>query len=235
MPGMNLPWNQVSYYLITLIVSGTFHEIGHAIAAVRYVIHLLLKILKPIRTLVDKVFNEGAWLGTLLLGCIILKRVHPRMVRQTSETKNDNISLKNWNNRVVKRIPRFQFLLQGKRAGVEFRYVHPVSLPWSICGVAYWPAGHHHTITKASHLLCWCMAQLCLGVILIFTDYLVTDVVIAVLYNGQWCVDHPCFTGDLYIISFVYLWSVSLKLSKLLTDRSRGWPEGSLSFATTFQ
>jgi len=36
MPGMNLPWNQVTYYLITLIISGTFHEVGHAIAAVRF-------------------------------------------------------------------------------------------------------------------------------------------------------------------------------------------------------
>lgn len=36
MPGVNLPASQVSYYLFTLLVCGILHEIGHAIAAVRY-------------------------------------------------------------------------------------------------------------------------------------------------------------------------------------------------------
>lgn len=37
MPGVNVPWSQVLYYLITLTVSGVFHEFGHAISAVRCV------------------------------------------------------------------------------------------------------------------------------------------------------------------------------------------------------
>lgn len=39
MPGVNVPWSQVLYYLITLTVSGVFHEFGHAISAVRCVAH----------------------------------------------------------------------------------------------------------------------------------------------------------------------------------------------------
>ena len=31
MPGVNLPASQVSYYLLTLLVCGILHEIGHAI------------------------------------------------------------------------------------------------------------------------------------------------------------------------------------------------------------
>jgi len=37
MPGVNLPMNQISYYLLTLLVCGILHELGHAIAAVRWV------------------------------------------------------------------------------------------------------------------------------------------------------------------------------------------------------
>lgn len=37
MPGVNLPMNQISYYLLTLLVCGILHELGHAIAAVRSV------------------------------------------------------------------------------------------------------------------------------------------------------------------------------------------------------
>lgn len=33
MPGVNLPWNDIAYYLLTLIVCGVFHEAGHALAA----------------------------------------------------------------------------------------------------------------------------------------------------------------------------------------------------------
>ena len=36
MPGVNVPWSQVFYYLITLTISGVFHEFGHAISAIRY-------------------------------------------------------------------------------------------------------------------------------------------------------------------------------------------------------
>ncbi|XP_021364579.1 membrane-bound transcription factor site-2 protease-like isoform X1 [Mizuhopecten yessoensis] len=35
MPGINLPASQVSYYLLTLLVCGILHEVGHAVAAVR--------------------------------------------------------------------------------------------------------------------------------------------------------------------------------------------------------
>ncbi|XP_071136525.1 membrane-bound transcription factor site-2 protease-like [Mytilus edulis] len=35
MPGINLPISQMSYYLLTLLVCGILHEVGHAIAAVR--------------------------------------------------------------------------------------------------------------------------------------------------------------------------------------------------------
>lgn len=33
MPGVNLPWRDISYYVVTLIVCGVFHEAGHAVAA----------------------------------------------------------------------------------------------------------------------------------------------------------------------------------------------------------
>jgi len=35
MPGVNLPVNQISYYMLTLMVCGILHEAGHAVAAVR--------------------------------------------------------------------------------------------------------------------------------------------------------------------------------------------------------
>uniref|UniRef100_A0A2C9JL93 Membrane-bound transcription factor site-2 protease n=1 Tax=Biomphalaria glabrata TaxID=6526 RepID=A0A2C9JL93_BIOGL len=35
MPGVNLPTNQISYYMLTLLVCGILHEVGHAVAAVR--------------------------------------------------------------------------------------------------------------------------------------------------------------------------------------------------------
>ena len=34
MPGVNVPWNQIAHYIFTLIICGTFHEMGHALAAV---------------------------------------------------------------------------------------------------------------------------------------------------------------------------------------------------------
>ena len=33
MPGVNLPWRDLSYYVVTLVVCGVFHEAGHAFAA----------------------------------------------------------------------------------------------------------------------------------------------------------------------------------------------------------
>ncbi|XP_059166351.1 membrane-bound transcription factor site-2 protease-like [Physella acuta] len=35
MPGVNLPMSQISYYMLTLLVCGILHEVGHALAAVR--------------------------------------------------------------------------------------------------------------------------------------------------------------------------------------------------------
>ena len=35
MPGVNLPWSHIVYYLVTLTLSGIVHEVGHALAAVR--------------------------------------------------------------------------------------------------------------------------------------------------------------------------------------------------------
>jgi len=85
MPGMNLPWNQVAYYLITLIISGTFHEVGHAIAAVRENVRVLsfgvfvlfmypgafvelhtdqLDIITPFRRL--RIFSAGVWHNFIL-------------------------------------------------------------------------------------------------------------------------------------------------------------------------
>ena len=34
MPGVNLPASQIGYYLMTLLVCGILHEVGHAVAAV---------------------------------------------------------------------------------------------------------------------------------------------------------------------------------------------------------
>ena len=36
MPGMNVPLQQAFYYAITLTLSGAFHEMGHAVAAIKY-------------------------------------------------------------------------------------------------------------------------------------------------------------------------------------------------------
>ncbi|XP_028391704.1 membrane-bound transcription factor site-2 protease-like [Dendronephthya gigantea] len=35
MPGVNLPWSHIVYYLVTLTLAGIVHEVGHALAAVR--------------------------------------------------------------------------------------------------------------------------------------------------------------------------------------------------------
>ena len=34
MPGVDLPWSEISYYFVTLVITGVFHEVGHALAAV---------------------------------------------------------------------------------------------------------------------------------------------------------------------------------------------------------
>lgn len=44
MPGINIPLSEVGYYVITLLICTVVHEVGHAIAAVRYVCGQQLKI-----------------------------------------------------------------------------------------------------------------------------------------------------------------------------------------------
>ncbi len=34
-PGVNVPTSHLGYYFVALIVSGVFHELGHALAATR--------------------------------------------------------------------------------------------------------------------------------------------------------------------------------------------------------
>ncbi|XP_013407159.1 membrane-bound transcription factor site-2 protease isoform X2 [Lingula anatina] len=80
MPGVNLPMNQIFYYLLTLLVCGILHEVGHAVAAVReqvrvngFGIFILavypgafvdlytehLQVISPIRQL--RIYCAGVW------------------------------------------------------------------------------------------------------------------------------------------------------------------------------
>jgi S2P endopeptidase len=80
MPGVNLPWNQLLYFLIAIAISAILHELGHAIAAVREGVHIdgvglfffvlypgayvnlhtqHVTLLKPIQKL--QVFCAGVW------------------------------------------------------------------------------------------------------------------------------------------------------------------------------
>lgn len=80
MPGVNLPMNQIVYYLFTLLVCGVFHELGHAIAAIREEVHVNgfgifilalypgafvdlstehLQVVSPIRQL--RIYCAGVW------------------------------------------------------------------------------------------------------------------------------------------------------------------------------
>ena len=82
MPGVNVPWSQVLYYLITLTVSGVFHEFGHAISAVRCVAHCSLackqapvsaeaQVKKPTRTFYKRPFVQfGKATLTTTLSCV---------------------------------------------------------------------------------------------------------------------------------------------------------------------
>ncbi|KAK2550231.1 Membrane-bound transcription factor site-2 protease [Acropora cervicornis] len=86
MPGVNVPWSQVLYYLTTLTISGIFHEFGHAISAVReqvrvngfgmflmliypgafvdlYTEHLT--VISPLRQL--RIFCAGVWHNAVLV------------------------------------------------------------------------------------------------------------------------------------------------------------------------
>ncbi|KAL9968826.1 hypothetical protein ACROYT_G020963 [Oculina patagonica] len=86
MPGVNVPWSQVLYYLVTLTISGVFHEFGHAISAVReqvrvngfgmffmavypgafvdlYTEHL--SVISPVRQL--RIYCAGVWHNAVLV------------------------------------------------------------------------------------------------------------------------------------------------------------------------
>lgn len=43
-PGVNLPQSQLAHYFVTIFICTVFHEMGHALAAVKYA-NSLLKIL----------------------------------------------------------------------------------------------------------------------------------------------------------------------------------------------
>lgn len=80
MPGVNLPMNQIVYYLLTLLVCAVFHELGHAIAAICEEVHVNgfgifilalypgafvdlstehLQVIPPIRQL--RIYCAGVW------------------------------------------------------------------------------------------------------------------------------------------------------------------------------
>lgn len=90
MPGVNLPWSELAYYLLTLVVCGIFHEVGHALAAtveqVRvngfgvFVLFLYpgafvdlhsdhLAVISPKRQL--KIYCAGVWHNVVLVLCAV--------------------------------------------------------------------------------------------------------------------------------------------------------------------
>ena len=91
MPGVNMPWNDIAYYILTLIVCGVFHEVGHAFAAsleqVRvngfgvFVLFLYpgafvdlhtdhLSVISPKRQL--RIYCAGVWHNVILVLCALL-------------------------------------------------------------------------------------------------------------------------------------------------------------------
>lgn len=87
MPGVNLPWNQIVYYFMTLLICGVFHEMGHALAAVTeqvringfglFVLFLYpgafvdlhsdhLTLISPLRQL--RIYCAGVWHNIILVG-----------------------------------------------------------------------------------------------------------------------------------------------------------------------
>lgn len=94
MPGVNLPWNQILYYFLTLLICGIFHELGHALAAVTeqvringfglFIMFLYpgafvdlhtdhLTVISPLRQL--RIFTAGVWHNIILVGvasCLLL-------------------------------------------------------------------------------------------------------------------------------------------------------------------
>ena len=90
MPGVNLPWNDIAYYLFTLTVCGVFHEAGHALAASTeqvtvtgfgvFVLFLYpgafvdlhsdhLSVISPKRQL--RIYCAGVWHNTILVLCAL--------------------------------------------------------------------------------------------------------------------------------------------------------------------
>ena len=88
MPGVNLPWSDIVYYLLTLVVCGVFHEAGHALAATAeqvrvngfgvFMLFLYpgafvdlhsdhLTIISPKRQL--KIYCAGVWHNVILVLC----------------------------------------------------------------------------------------------------------------------------------------------------------------------
>ena len=91
MPGVNLPWNDIAYYLLTLIICAVFHEVGHALAAsteqVRvngfgvFMLFLYpgafvdlhsdhLSVISPRRQL--RIYCAGVWHNVILVICALL-------------------------------------------------------------------------------------------------------------------------------------------------------------------
>ena len=91
MPGVNLPWNDIAYYLLTLVICTVFHEVGHALAAsteqVRvngfgvFMLFLYpgafvdlhsdhLSVISPRRQL--RIYCAGVWHNVILVLCALL-------------------------------------------------------------------------------------------------------------------------------------------------------------------
>lgn len=91
MPGVNLPWSDIAYYLVTLTICGVFHEAGHAVAAsleqVRvngFGVFLLflypgafvdlhsdhLAVISPKRQL--RIYCAGVWHNVILVVCSLV-------------------------------------------------------------------------------------------------------------------------------------------------------------------
>lgn len=90
MPGVNLPWSDIAYYLLTLVVCGVFHEAGHALAATTeqvrvngfgvFMLFLYpgafvdlhsdhLAVISPKRQL--KIYCAGVWHNVILVLCAV--------------------------------------------------------------------------------------------------------------------------------------------------------------------
>lgn len=90
MPGVNLPWGDIAYYLLTLVVCGVFHEAGHALAATTEQVRVngfgvfmlflypgafvdlhsdQLAVVPPKRQL--KIYCAGVWHNVILVLCAL--------------------------------------------------------------------------------------------------------------------------------------------------------------------